>query len=297
MNNMKQQFLILFLLLIGSALQGAQAASLNEELEAIDQRFFKAVFDSPNKARVEAMLSKDFTFTSGGKTKDRAHFLANLNGMWQQFETGMRMRRDLVAKSTQSHMEGDIAIQSGKQKLYAIADGNTQLVEFSEFQRRLTRQKGHWVLLSEVTRPAKEMNQDSAKLEQKMKKELKEMDSRLFDAVFAGNNTAKLRDILTNDFEFYHDKNGLVSQSAEAFVSAIERNHQPDMQREVIAESVKTYSLNGFGAIQEGIHRFFKINKDHSKQLISTARFFHVWEKHDGSWKLKREFSYAHQDT
>ena len=54
-------------------------------------------------------------------------------------------------------------------------------------------------------------------------RELKAMDSKLFDAIFKDCDLATLPTLLTDDFEFYHDKNGLMATNGAQFVEIIRK--------------------------------------------------------------------------
>lgn len=130
-------------------------------------------------------------------------------------------------------------------------------------------------------------------------------DSILFNAAFNTCNTDTLEDIVTEDFEFFHDKGGLTEGRA-AFLNMMKENcaqriateKQPS-KRILIANSLEVYPLykNGelYGAIQHGIHRFESLDKDNNYQRGDIAKFTHVWVKESLAWKVKRELSYDHQ--
>lgn len=54
-----------------------------------------------------------------------------------------------------------------------------------------------------------------------MFKELAAKDRELFDSVFNTCDTDKLAQLLTDDFEFYHDKDGQSANSAAVFVKDV----------------------------------------------------------------------------
>ncbi len=273
----------------------APTASLADQLVASDSRFFAAVFTTRDESVVERMLAPGFTFTANGKTRSREHFLANLEKMWQQMEGGMRMRRELVDGSVRAHREGDNAILEGVQKLYAVAGGQEQLVETSAFRRTLRNDNGQWILLSEETSPVPPEQTGSAQVDT-LSKELAAADQALFDALFATHDFNAARGLLTDDFEFYHDRNGLVSETGDAFIASIARHQEPGLHRRIVADSVQTFALHGFGALQQGVHEFYRSGDGKPATPVSRARFMHVWQRVGDGWKLKREFSYDHQE-
>ncbi|MBI3131129.1 MAG: nuclear transport factor 2 family protein [Acidobacteria bacterium] len=133
--------------------------------------------------------------------------------------------------------------------------------------------------------------------------ELKALDRRLFELVFDRRDDAALRALLADDFQFHHDKGGLGTfTSPEAFVASIrqdfERRATGDTlraRREPIAGSESVYALAQHGAIHTGEHRFYGLEAGRPDQLRETGRFFHVWRKAEGHWKLAQVYSYDHR--
>ncbi len=133
--------------------------------------------------------------------------------------------------------------------------------------------------------------------------ELTALDRRLFELVFERQDDAALRDLLTEDFHFHHDKTGLDSfTSPEAFVVAIRQAHGrratgEDLRarREVVADTEEIHPLALHGAIHTGEHRFYAQGPGQPDRLRETATFFHVWRRVEGKWKLAQVYSYAHR--
>src|SRR5712692_5271341 len=59
---------------------------------------------------------------------------------------------------------------------------------------------------------------------QKLFDELAEQDRNLFDIVFIRCDANTLAQLLTDDFEFYHDKFGQVASSRKQFVENVRKN-------------------------------------------------------------------------
>lgn len=124
-------------------------------------------------------------------------------------------------------------------------------------------------------------------------------DSLLFDLGFNQCDTLQIRKLVSDDFEFYHDKSGLLT-SKEVFIMGIaslcNMNYKPT--RVLIEESLEVHLLknNGqlYGAIQQGEHQFYGEEEDKPKYLTSTAKFTHVWLLEEGVWQLKRILSFDH---
>lgn len=130
--------------------------------------------------------------------------------------------------------------------------------------------------------------------------ELKAKDSLLFSLVFNTCDTAQLRDLISDDFEFYHDRGG-ITDSRERFLAGIPGMCQMNYKarRELAVESLQVFPLydNGvlYGAVQTGMHRFYGKEEGKPEYLTSTALFTHLWIIEGGDWKLKRVLSYDHQ--
>ncbi len=128
---------------------------------------------------------------------------------------------------------------------------------------------------------------------------LKEKDSLIFELGFNNCDTMQFRNLLSDDFEFYHDQNGLL-ESKEMFIQNIPNLCKMDYKpiRVLVNNSLEVFPLfsNGriYGAIQTGIHEFFGEKKGKPRYLTSTAKFTHVWIVEEGDWKLKRILSYDH---
>lgn len=130
---------------------------------------------------------------------------------------------------------------------------------------------------------------------------LKAKDALLFDISFNTCDITQFENLISEDFEFYHDKGGITA-SKEAFVSSVETNLcQLDYQplRELVEGSLEVFPLKKdgvlYGALQNGEHRFFALEEGKEKYLTSTAKFSHLWLIDNGEWKLARVFSYDHQ--
>jgi hypothetical protein len=126
-------------------------------------------------------------------------------------------------------------------------------------------------------------------------------DAEFFELAFLRCDPARLRTMLTPDFEFYHDRDGVVARDAEAFVADYDRSchaqRQPNAwrsRRELVAPSLNVHPVPGFGAIEDGEHLFYERQGDGPEQLVGRARFTQLWALTPDGWRLARVFSYAH---
>ncbi|WP_445360444.1 nuclear transport factor 2 family protein [Microbulbifer sp. EKSA005] len=127
-------------------------------------------------------------------------------------------------------------------------------------------------------------------------------DQRLFDALFNNCDLREAQNLVTDDFEMYHDKWGQTAKSGEEFINAItnmckqrENGNGIRARRELVIESTKIYPVNHYGAIQSGTHRFYGINDDKSEILRESSQFTHLWKQVDGKWQLARVLSFDHK--
>jgi len=129
--------------------------------------------------------------------------------------------------------------------------------------------------------------------------ELAEKDRLLYDAVFHCDLGA-LRGLVTGDFEMYHDKSGLVANDGARFVQNIRelcdrRTWGVDYpaRRELVEGTLEVFPLDHYGAIQVGLHRFYR---EGGNDPVEVSRFTNIWKKDaDGTWKLARSLSYDHK--
>lgn len=127
-------------------------------------------------------------------------------------------------------------------------------------------------------------------------------DAALFELVFERCDGRALRAMVTDDLEFYHDKAGVVARSGDAFAADAARNcagwQEPGAwrsRRELVAQSARVEPIPGYGAIEEGDHRFYERKGDGPEKLAGTARFVQLWRRDADGWRLARVFSYAHK--
>lgn len=132
-------------------------------------------------------------------------------------------------------------------------------------------------------------------------KMLREKDSLLFSVGYNFCDIAQFENLLNDNFEFYHDEAGITFSKAE-FIKGVREgicklSYKPF--RKLKDSTLTVYPLRKkgvlYGAVQEGVHEFYAIEKDGRKYLTSTAKFTSVWLLEQGSWKLSRVLSFDHQ--
>lgn len=131
---------------------------------------------------------------------------------------------------------------------------------------------------------------------------IKEKDSLLFTIGFNKCDIKQFENLVSENFEFYHDQEGIINSKAD-FISGIKNGLcklQYKPKRVLDENTMEVYPLKKdgvlYGAIQTGIHNFYAIESDNSEYLTSVAKFTHVWMLENGSWKLTKGLSYDHKD-
>ncbi|ULC59120.1 nuclear transport factor 2 family protein [Flaviramulus sp. BrNp1-15] len=131
---------------------------------------------------------------------------------------------------------------------------------------------------------------------------LKSKDSLLFKIGFNTCDISQFKNLMSEDFEFYHDKSGVLN-SKEAFIKVMEnglcaKTNPYKARRELIAGSMKIYPLYNnnelYGAIQNGNHRFFE-SFEGNETAGNIAKFSHLWIIENKQWHVKRILSFDHQ--
>jgi hypothetical protein len=122
-------------------------------------------------------------------------------------------------------------------------------------------------------------------------KTVEDLDSKLFDA-YNHCDLATLGAMVADDLEFYHDKTGL-SVGKDPFIDAIKQNICGKVERSLVPGSLEVYPLNGYGAVEIGVHRFS--HPGHPEDGLGEAKFVTLWQNKNGSWKVTRAISYDHE--
>lgn len=122
--------------------------------------------------------------------------------------------------------------------------------------------------------------------------EILEKDAALFDRGFNQCQTAVFQDLLTDDFEFYHDRGGPADKAT--FIRDTQKNICSGTYKVTrIHLQSKVYPMYAgdslYAALQEGTHAFSENGK-----VGGYARFSHLWKKEKGTWHLARSYSFSH---
>lgn len=133
-------------------------------------------------------------------------------------------------------------------------------------------------------------------------KTIKSKDSLLFNIGFNTCDIKQFENLLSEKFEFFHDKAG-VSYKTE-FLHNLKNGlcispSTYQSRRELVANSTEMFPLYKdnilYGVIQIGVHKFYETIEGKKERYASTAKFTHVWLLENGEWKLTKSLSYDHQ--
>ncbi len=126
---------------------------------------------------------------------------------------------------------------------------------------------------------------------------LKQLDAQLFQAAFETCDMALVTDLLADDLEFYHDRDGLSYTTADAFIADVKRDCGGG-KRVLVEDSLTTHMIGDFGAMQHGRHEFHQVMPDGSSIAREKGVFMHMWKRDysgDTGWKITRIISYDHE--
>ncbi len=129
------------------------------------------------------------------------------------------------------------------------------------------------------------------------------LDSLLFSVGFNTCDIDRFEKLLGDDFEFFHDKDGIsfkpdFIKNLRNGLCASPATYQS--RRELVRESTEIYPLYKrdilYGAIQKGIHRFYEKISGREETQAGSARFVSIWLLDNSGWTLYRCLSFDHQD-
>ncbi|TXI15531.1 MAG: nuclear transport factor 2 family protein [Roseateles sp.] len=91
--------------------------------------------------------------------------------------------------------------------------------------------------------------------------------------------------------EFYHDQGGVTWNRADMLVNT-RRHACGHYRRELVPGSLRVYPIKGFGAIEQGVHRFCQSGADRCE---GAADFLIIWQRDGERWLITRVVSYGHR--
>jgi hypothetical protein len=146
------------------------------------------------------------------------------------------------------------------------------------------------LLLLALFLPISQTQAQSAEPADNLTKTIQALDTRLFDA-YNHCDLTTLSSLLAEDLEFYHDKTGL-AVGRQPMVDGIKNYICGKVTRELVPGTLEIYPIANYGAVEIGVHRFHHPN-DISN--VGEAKFIHLWQNKEGTWKITRAISYDHE--
>ena len=117
-----------------------------------------------------------------------------------------------------------------------------------------------------------------------------ELDSKVFDA-YNRCDLAAFGRYFAPDVEFYHD-NGGASFDRKTVIDNTRKYICHKVRRELLPATFRVFPIKGYGAIEEGEHRFCQIQTGDCEGI---AKFLMIWRNKNGRWQLTRVMSYGHR--
>ncbi|WP_330747163.1 serine hydrolase [Chryseobacterium sp. CP-77] len=126
-------------------------------------------------------------------------------------------------------------------------------------------------------------------------------DSLFFSVGYNTCNIKLMENLLSEKFEFYHDKGGF--ESREKFIIDFKNGlcKSPEtyqIRRVLVDKSTEIYPMYKEGkiyaTIQNGDHLFYEKMGSQAEKLVGEAKFTHLWMLENNEWKLKNSLSFNH---
>jgi len=125
-------------------------------------------------------------------------------------------------------------------------------------------------------------------------KTISDLDAEVFDAFNHCADAAQLNKhsrFFANNVEFYHDSGG-VTWDRKHMIANTKKFACGRYTRELVPGTLKVFPIRGFGAIEQGAHRFCQVS---SGKCEGLADFVMVWRHSEGRWQITRVLSYGHR--
>jgi hypothetical protein len=154
--------------------------------------------------------------------------------------------------------------------------------------------RGEHVRILIIAARASDASSRASPVSESLYDDIARMDDVLFSA-FNRRDLPAISALFSRDLEFYHDRGGLTHY--EANIRAFRKifANSTYVRRHLVEGSLEVYPINGVGAVETGIHRFYSTEPGGKEQLTATARFIHLWRQDKGRWKIARVISYDHR--
>jgi len=114
------------------------------------------------------------------------------------------------------------------------------------------------------------------------------LDSLYFET-YNNCDLDKMRSLMADSIEFYHDKGGLTT-SIDDFMLSIKNNICGKVIRKAVPGSMEVYPIHNYGAVEIGYHRFFN-KKEPENGFSKPDKYIVIWRYKNGDWKITRVVS------
>ena len=146
------------------------------------------------------------------------------------------------------------------------------------------------VLLSLLDNRAQIQTLDNVRSQAELDRIITSLDTALFDA-YNRCDTKKFRSFFGDDLEFYHSHDGRIAGRETLTKNIAENVCSGDVRRELVPGSLEVHRMEGYGAVQIGVHRF---HHPKSNRPTGQGRFINLWRYKGGRWKITRVISFDH---
>lgn len=119
------------------------------------------------------------------------------------------------------------------------------------------------------------------------------LDEAVFDAFNKCADPEQLKrhaSYFASDVEFYHDTGG-VTRTRRAMLANTRRYACGHYTRERVPGTLKVFPIRGFGALEQGVHRFCQAGGG----CEGEADFVILWQRTAQGWRITRVLSYGHR--
>lgn len=95
--------------------------------------------------------------------------------------------------------------------------------------------------------------------------------------------------LYSENIEFYHDQSGLIT-TKQLILDATESSVCGQIRREPINGSIEVYPINGYGAVEMGLHIFKRV-ADGEPLSSRPGKFIIIWKQLGNEWSISRVIS------
>ncbi|MEL6687216.1 MAG: nuclear transport factor 2 family protein [Pseudomonadota bacterium] len=133
--------------------------------------------------------------------------------------------------------------------------------------------------------------------------QIRQLDADIFEAAFLTCDGDRLREIMADDLEFYHDKYGIIATSVDEFLDGTipdclrrQSGELPYLERRSDDDTMVVRKIGEDGLMQMGEHSFWLRLPGEEIKKVETGVYTHLWVRDGDTYKIKRVISYDHID-